>query len=104
MEKLREVLSRYHLLLAYIIFSVAISFAIYELQELSNRMEFRSELRSHQLCENQNDTRQVLTDVLKILAAPREEDEPGDLERRQRLFDEITPLIEPVNCPPAPTR
>jgi hypothetical protein len=71
---------------------------------LHDQAQLRNELRTHQLCENQNDTRQVLRGVLEALAEPRDDDEPGEQEERQRLLERVLPIIEPIECPPLPER
>lgn len=99
-----EGLKRYHYPLGLIIITVAVATALWQLQDLQREQEYRSELRAHQLCVNQVDTRLVLNAVLERLAEPRDTDEPGDLEEREILLDQVQPLIEPPDCPPEPTR
>lgn len=99
-----EGLKRYHYPLGMIIFAIAIATALWQLQAIQYENEYRAELRAYQLCMNQVDTRIVLNAVLERLAEPRDTDEPGDLEERQRLLAQVQPLIEPPDCPPEPTR
>lgn len=73
-----------------------------DLQAVQDEQERRSELRVHQICESQNETRAVLAHVLDELAGPRDDDIPGEFEERQRLREQVNPYIQPHDCPPRP--
>jgi hypothetical protein len=75
-----------------------------DLTEINERMEARNELRTHQLCESQNEMRIVLAAVLDALAEPRDSDEPGDHAQRMRLREQVDPYVQPQDCPPPPDR
>ena len=76
--------------------------ALDDLQAVQQQQEYRSDLRVHQFCESQNETRGVLALVLDELAAPRDDDGPGELEERMRLRAQVDPYVQPHDCPPRP--
>lgn len=49
-------------------------------------------------CHASNETRTVLDQVLLVLRAPRDTDEPGDHERRVEIYEQLEPLIELRDC------
>lgn len=87
---------------ALVVLSFAVGNVVSDQRELAERVEGRSEVRAYELCQAHNDTRQVLGTVLDVLAAPRDDDEPGEYERRLELREDLDPLVEPVECPPDP--
>jgi hypothetical protein len=75
-----------------------------DLTEINQRIEHRNQLASHELCESQNEMRMVLAAVLDALAEPRDSDEPGEHDQRQRLRAQVDPFVQPQDCPPSPDR
>lgn len=71
-------------------------------QEFAAELERRNELRAHLLCEANNETRHVLELVLDALAAPRDDDLPGEFEERRRLRESVDEFVQPQPCPPPP--
>ncbi len=105
---------RWRLTIAYLILAAALGFVAHQSAENQDRIERESianqdrierqaEVSAALNCKAINEAKVALDNVLLALAAPREDDEPGDAEERQRLYELVEPLVQPGECPPDPT-
>lgn len=73
---------------ALLVIAVVIGFLLY----------WEAQSREERICQAVNESNAVLLNVLESLAQPRDDDQPGEFEERQRLLDQVSPFVQPINC------
>ena len=88
---LADSLRRFSGVIGYLLLVVVIALSLLMLQRFADRQAAVE-------CHAGNETRLVLAELLEALSDPIEGDAPGAREQRQRISEELQPLVELRDC------